>query len=70
MALLLSAILPTEKPMDKKKPYKGIENPKYAREIAELRRSNAAGEHEDKRTKRARTRDAAERKAIEDSKNN
>lgn len=53
--------------MDNKKPYKGIKNPKYAREIAELRRSNAAGEHEDKRTKRARTRSNAERKAIRDS---
>lgn len=55
--------------MKREKKHRGIENPKYAREIAELRRSNAAGEHEDKRTKRIRTRDASERKAIEDSKN-
>lgn len=48
--------------------HKGIENPKYAREIAELRRSNAAGTHEDKRTKRSRTRAAAESKAIIESK--
>lgn len=49
-----------------KKPekYRGIENPKYAREIAELRRSNASGEHEDKRTRRARTRLDADNKAI------
>jgi hypothetical protein len=56
--------------MKDSKKHKGIENPKYAREMAELRRSNAAGEHEDKRTKRTRTRDAAERKAILDSKEN
>lgn len=47
--------------------HRGIENPKYAREIAELRRSNASGVHEDKRTKRARTRSASEQKAIKDS---
>jgi hypothetical protein len=53
--------------MKKQPKHKGIENPKYAREIAELRRSGAAGVHEDKRTKRARTRLDAERKAISDS---
>ena len=55
--------------MPKSEKHKGIENPKYAREIAELRRSNAAGTHEDKRTKRARTRSSSEAKAIKDSKN-
>lgn len=55
--------------MKNDKKHKGIANPKYAREIAELRRSGASGIHEDKRTKRARTRSDAERKAIEDSKN-
>lgn len=54
--------------MNKKPKHKGIQNPKYAREIAELRRSGAAGVHEDKRTKRARARLDAERKAISDSK--
>jgi hypothetical protein len=46
--------------------HKGIENPKYAREIAELRRSNAAGIHEDKRTRRARTRLDSNNKAIQE----
>jgi hypothetical protein len=55
--------------MPKSEKHKGIENPKYAREIAELRRSNAAGTHEDKRTKRTRTRSSSEAKAIKDSKN-
>lgn len=53
--------------MKKETKHKGIANPKYAREIVELRRSGAAGTHEDKRTKRARTRSAAERKAIRES---
>lgn len=42
----------------------GIENPKYAREIAELRRSNAAGIHPDRRTKRNRDRSSQRRNAI------
>ncbi|WP_200918452.1 hypothetical protein [Leifsonia sp. Leaf264] len=44
----------------------GIANPKYAREIAELRRSGAAGTHADKRSKRSRTRGAAKNKAVND----
>jgi hypothetical protein len=53
--------------MNKTRKHKGIENPKYAREIAELRRSGAAGVHQDKRTKRSRTRLDSQRKAISDS---
>jgi hypothetical protein len=51
-----------------KKPvkHKGIENPRYAREMHELRSSNAAGTHLDKRTRRIRTRQASTRKAIAD----
>ena len=45
----------------------GIENPKYAREIAELRRSNAAGTHGDRRTKRNRDRSSQKRNAIRDA---
>lgn len=44
----------------------GIENPKYAREIAELRRSNAAGIHLDRRTRRNRSRSANRTRAIRD----
>lgn len=44
----------------------GIENPRYAREIAELRRSNAAGTHLDRRTKRDRDRSSNRRHAIQD----
>ncbi len=46
----------------------GIENPKYAREMAELRRSNAAGIHGDRRTKRNRDRSSERRNAINDAK--
>jgi hypothetical protein len=52
--------------MEKNRKYKGIENPKYAREIAELRRSNASGTHLDKRTKRARTRQSQLIKAMKE----
>jgi hypothetical protein len=45
----------------------GIENPKYAREMAELRRSNAAGTHGDRRTKRNRDRSSQRRRAINDA---
>ena len=45
----------------------GIENPKYAREMAELRRSNAAGIHGDRRTKRNRDRSTQRRRAIDDA---
>ncbi len=51
---------------DKTKKHRGIANPRYAREIAELRRSGASGEHLDKRTKRARTRQSSEYRAIQD----
>lgn len=43
---------------------KGIANKKYAREIHELRRSNASGVHKDKRTKRVRTRGSSKKAAI------
>lgn len=46
--------------------HKGIENPQYAKAMAELRRSGASGTHGDKRNKRARTRDARTRKAIKE----
>lgn len=46
--------------------HRGIANPRYAREMHELRSSNAAGTHLDKRTRRSRTRSAAVRKAIRD----
>jgi hypothetical protein len=52
--------------MEKNRKYKGIENPRYAREIAELRRSNASGIHLDKRTKRARTRQSQLIKAMKE----
>ena len=51
---------------DKTKKHRGIANPRYAREIAELRRSGASGQHLDKRTKRARTRQSSEYRAIQD----
>lgn len=51
---------------DKMKKHRGIANPKYAREIHELRRSGAAGQHLDKRTKRQRTRQSSEFRAIQD----
>jgi hypothetical protein len=50
----------------KKVKHKGIANPRYAREMHELRSSNAAGTHLDKRTRRVRTRQASTRKAIAD----
>jgi hypothetical protein len=46
--------------------YKPVANPVYARAIAELRRSGASGTHNDKRTKRQRTRQAQLDKAIKD----
>lgn len=48
----------------KQKKYQGVANPEYAKAIAELRRSNAAGTHLDKRFKRQRTRSAAKATAI------
>lgn len=58
-----SVIIPS---MKKNSKYKGTENPRYAREIAELRRSNAAGIHLDKRTKRNRTRQSQLRTAMKE----
>lgn len=50
----------------KPRKHRGIANPGYARDMAELRRSNAAGTHGDRRTKRARDRGARRRRAIAD----
>ena len=44
-----------------------IENIGYIRGINEIRRSNASGFHEDKRTRRIRTRLASKQKAIRES---
>lgn len=44
-------------------------NPAYAQGMREIRKSNAAGIHQDKRQKRARTRSASVVKAVKDSKN-
>lgn len=55
---------------DKTNKHKGIANPKYAREIAELRRSGASGIHLDKRTKRLRTRQSSEYRDIRESMDN
>lgn len=41
-------------------------NPAYAAAIADIRKSNAYGTHQDKRNKRARTRSAQRKKAIQD----
>lgn len=42
------------------------DNPERVEAIQELRRSNAAGTHLDKREKRARTREAKLRKALDE----
>lgn len=52
--------------MAKAERYKGYENPEAHRANVERTRSNAATPHKDKRTKRARTRNAAERRAIKE----
>lgn len=44
--------------------FKPTANPAYAQGIAEIRRSNAAGTHEDRRTRRARSRSDAKRRAL------
>lgn len=44
--------------------WKPVENKPYAKAMGELRRSNASGVHADRRTKRARSRADAKRKAI------
>jgi len=48
--------------------HKGNENKPYIEAMREIRRSNKAGTHEDRRTKRCRTRSAKLKKAIEESK--
>jgi hypothetical protein len=48
----------------KKKKHQGIANPEYAKAMRDLRRSGASGTHADKRTRRARTRDASLRKDL------
>jgi len=45
---------------------KGNENKPYIEAMREIRKSNKAGTHADKRTKRARTRKAQTNKAIKD----
>lgn len=49
---------------DKVRKHQPIENTAYARAIAEIRRSGASGIHQDKRTRRARTRQAQLGQAI------
>lgn len=44
--------------------HRGTANPRYAQEMAGLRRSNAAGTHGDRRTKRNRDRSTQRRRAI------
>jgi hypothetical protein len=46
---------------------KGIENKAYIEAMREIRRSNKAGTHADKREKRSRTRQSQQYKAIKDS---
>lgn len=53
--------------MNKNRKYKNIANPERAKAMQELRRSNAAGTHLDKRTKRARTRQVAKNKSIQEN---
>lgn len=49
-----------------KKVYRANANPAYAEGMRMLRRSNAAGTHEDRRTRRNRDRAAQNRNAIRD----
>lgn len=44
------------------------QNPDLARAMVEKRRSNAASKHQDKRSKRARTRAAEKERAVRDQK--
>jgi hypothetical protein len=55
--------MPKQKKPEK---YRAVANPVRAREMHELRSSNAAGTHLDKRTRRIRTRSVSVRKAIRD----
>lgn len=52
--------------MAKAKKYKGYENPEAFHAHVARSLSGAAGTHNDKRAKRARTRKAAKRRAIND----
>ena len=47
--------------------FRATANPEYAKAIRELRRSNASGIHADRRTRRARTRQAKLAKALRDT---
>jgi hypothetical protein len=47
--------------------HKGNENKPYIEAMREIRRSNKAGTHQDKRAKRVRTREAKINKAIRES---
>ena len=49
---------------DKNRKYKPTANPAYAEGMREIRRSNKAGTHLDKRTRRVRTRQSATQSAI------
>jgi hypothetical protein len=51
---------------DNTRKHQPIANPLYARAMAEIRRSGASGTHNDKRSKRQRTRQAQLDKAIKD----
>lgn len=51
---------------NKKKKHRNIANPELAEAMRGKRSSNAAGTHADKRTKRARTRDAQLKKDLRD----
>lgn len=42
-----------------KESYRAVANPAYAKAMSELRRSNAAGTHGDRRRRRERTRQAS-----------
>jgi hypothetical protein len=48
--------------------HKGNENKPYIEAMREIRRSNKAGTHADKRTKRARTRKAQIERALREEK--
>jgi hypothetical protein len=49
---------------------KSIENKPYIEAMREIRKSNKAGTHQDKREKRARTRQAKLEKALREEKEN
>jgi len=46
--------------------YRNNANPEYAEGMRQLRRSNAAGHHEDRRTRRNRSRNAQRTNAIKE----